>query len=467
MTIPRAGGVLAGVAALSVVVAAGCNCGGPPPCKSSGDCGPSQVCLQTGQCVPKCSSDSQCLQTERCSTAGGCVARGRCGADTDCTGDKVCGPAGSCIESCRTAGCPGGQRCNPKGHCEGTDGGSCGELFEATPVLANFLVDLDKSGSMSETVAGRTKWSIAVDAVKQVTAQQQASIRFGLQLFPGAEVCKPAGVSVQVADSTAPAIATVLDATAPGGKTPIGGVLNSAATVQALSDPNRANYVMLVTDGKETCSGSPVTAVKSLFSKGIRTYVIGFGGAVDPNTLTTMAIEGGTARATTPRYYQADDAAALQAALASIAQGALGCDFKLAKTPPDASQLYVYVNGQLVTRDAAKVNGWEYFAAGNRVTLYGPTCDAVAKMSGAKVQVVYGCPDDKLVEGGGGGGPFDAGYLPRLPAGSACSANEQCASAQCTGGVCAGGKPDGSICSANSDCASGLCQASVCTGVIN
>lgn len=463
MTAGRLGG---GLAFLAALVLASCQCG-PVPCKSTGDCGQAQVCLQNQTCAPQCSTSNQCPSTEKCSTAGGCVPKDGCGADTDCNGDKVCGPGASCIASCINAGCPSGQRCDSRGHCQPVpvqDGGSCGgELLQTSRVQANFLIAEDKSGSMRELAGSQAKWAIAQSAVKQITSQNQGSIRFGLVLFPGSQNCLPAPVAVQVGDNTAAAIAAALDATSPSGNTPIAGVLNLAAGVQGLQDPTRSNYVLLVTDGKETCGGNPIPAVQALFAKGIKTYVVGFGGAVDPSTLTTMAIEGGTARAVIPRYYQADDAAGLNGALSSIAQGAIGCDFKLGTVPPDPAKLYVYVNGQLVTRDPAKVNGWEYHSAGNRITLYGPTCDAVSSLSAAKLQIVYGCPDDSLVEGGGGG-VFDAGAIPRLPNGSACYGGDQCLSGKCLDRVCSPGRPNGSLCASSDECASGHCIANICEG---
>jgi hypothetical protein len=119
----------------------------------------------------------------------------------------------------------------------------------------------------------------------------------------------------------------------------------------------------------------------------------------------------------TRRYYQADNPADLQQALSAIAQGALGCDFTLAQTPPDATKLYVAIDGQFVPRDPNRLAGWEYTAATNRVTLYGPACDALANTPGAKLTVVYGCPDPSVTETGPGG-QRDGGYTFTLDGGA-------------------------------------------------
>ncbi len=401
--------------ALAVGVALGVVAGacGPlgAPCARDGDCGSSGVCLPIKMCAFHCARDSHCPSDMKCSVAGGCVPKSGCGADADC---------------------PTGERCLTRGLCTGSavdggrvlpDGGilqSCGgQKFQATPVQANMLVVLDHSGSMMETIGGVTKWQSAKTAVQQLTTTFQGPVRFGLNMFStSAMTCDPGGVVIDIADNTAAAIATALPATADGNMTPVGAALQVASGNTRLTDATRANYVLLVTDGKENCGGNPVAQVKALFARGIRTYSVGFGGQVDATRLNQMAIEGGTARMGSVRYYQADNAAALNQAMQAIGQGAAGCDYTLAQAPPDPTKLYVAIDGQFVTRDTSHRSGFDYDAAANRVTLYGLACDAVATTPGAKVSVIYGCPDDTLVEVGPGGGPKpDGGWVWDLDAG--------------------------------------------------
>ncbi len=269
---------------------------------------------------------------------------------------------------------------------------------------------LDRSGSMRDSVAGTPKWTSAVAAVRGVTQKHESQIRFGLELFTGPAQCEEGTLEVAIADRNASAIEQALPAIADGQGTPIGASLRVAATAPGLVDAQRSSYVLLITDGMENCGGDPVEAVKALFDKGIKTYVVGFGGEVDQSMLSSMAKAGGTARSGSgSAYFQADDAASLNQAVDQIAQGAIGCDFQLGKAPPDVTKIFVYVDGTLAPHDPAKANGWEYTAATQRVTLYGPTCDAVSNHLNAKVSVVYGCPDDTLVEGPGNSGNTDAG----------------------------------------------------------
>ncbi|MEW5741634.1 MAG: VWA domain-containing protein [Myxococcota bacterium] len=394
--------------ALGLILGAVASSCSPPLCTTSAACSVGQSCLPSGVCAFGCTSDAQCRLDEVCSAAGGCVARGGCGTNSDCKGaGEVCHPGGGCGV--------------PTPDSPGLDAGpaSCGgERFEATRTEANVLIVLDHSGSMMERVGAATKWAAALEAVKAVTAAHDAQIRFGLQMFSfQSQVCHPGQVLVPPGPSTSQAIAAALPSTADGRQTPVAGALTVASQVPELNDPNRANFVLLITDGKENCGGDPTGEVERLFNQGVRTYTVGFGGAVDQNNLNQMAIKGGTARMTTPRYYQADNSADLQQALASIAQGALGCDFRLAQTPPDPTKLYVAIDGQFVPRDPNRVSGWEYTPATNRITLYGPACDALATTPNAKLSIVYGCPDGSITEGGGGGGGRDGGFTFDLDAG--------------------------------------------------
>jgi hypothetical protein len=328
------------------------------------------------------------------------VPRGGCGSNADCTGaGEVCHPGGTCGVPTSTS--------------PGIDAGpaSCGgEKFEATRTEANMLIVLDHSGSMMEQVGGLTKWDAAVAAVRSLTSATGDQIRFGLQVFSfQQQICHPGQVLVTPGPSTAGAIVAALPSDADGRQTPVAGALTVARQVPELADTTRANFVLLITDGKENCGGDPVQAVSDLFAKGVRTYTVGFGDAVDAQNLNQMAIQGGTARAGSQRYFQADSPADLQAALSSIAQGAIGCDFKLTQTPPDPAKLYVAIDGQFVPRDANRVAGWEYTPATNRVTLYGPACQALTNTPGAKLSIVYGCPDTTITETGPGGGPRDGG----------------------------------------------------------
>lgn len=388
---------------------ASCTCGNSG-CTDSAQCTSGETCLPSGLCAKACSAQTDCLSTEKCSPSGGCVSvNGGCGVNADCPSGQVCQSGGTCGTG---NGGTGGNSGNGGGNGgTGGAGGDCGETFTPTSVPANLMIVLDQSSSMMQdtTVRGVTKWQAAVDAVKKMTTTNSA-IQFGLTRFPalGGNGCSVSGIEVPIGPNTAATIQAALPATAEGNHTPIGAGLNAAGKDPGLDDTTRSNGIVVVTDGNENCGGTPVPQVKALFARSniVRTYVIGFGQGTNPTLLTNMAVEGGTARIVKPRYYQAEKQADLDEALKAISNSAQMCSFTLTKTGLDPKQIFVGINGQLVPWDKGHISGWDYDPTTNRVTLFGPACDALATTPNAQLKVNYGCPGD-ITEGGDGGFVFD------------------------------------------------------------
>ena len=145
----------------------------------------------------------------------------------------------------------------------------------------------------------------------------------------------------------------------------------------------------------QACLDSDATnaAITGLLQAGVQTYVMGIpGSAPYAAVLDAMAIAGGTARSSEPRYYEATttDTAALGGALDPIAAAAMQtCTFILASPPGDASMINVYVGGQLLPADGP--DGWT--ESGSAVTLQGASCGLLGADAGApSVQVFSGCP---------------------------------------------------------------------------
>ena len=378
----------------------------PARCTTDNHCGHGQVCVPSGICLNSCTSNAQCGAEQTCNERNVCVSvNSGCSVSSDCGPGRICAPGGTCMSTTNPSGDAG-----PQGPV------SCGgQRFDSSATAANILIVLDHSCSMEEIIAnsGRSKWDTATTAVRNVTQQNAGNdkLHFGLQLFSlDVSACNPGQIDVPIGPSTMNAISGALPPSAGGNATPIGAALHVAASSGQLTDVTRANYVLLITDGIENCNGAPVAEVEGLFSRSVRTYSVGFGSDVDEARLEQMAVRGGTARATTPRYFQADNPSDLEAALRSIASGAASCDFTLNAAPPDPNKLFVAVDGQFFPRDPMRVAGWDYQAAGNRVTLYGPACDIVSQRPGAAVSIIFGCPDDTLTEVGNGG-RLDAGIV--------------------------------------------------------
>jgi MYXO-CTERM domain-containing protein len=202
------------------------------------------------------------------------------------------------------------------------------------------LIVLDKSSSMTGAVTGGgTKWEAARNAVTSVVNRHGAGIHFGLMIFPDPNRCGPGAIKVDVGPNTASSIASYLTTPPPstGNYTPMSQSLDVAASYGPLLVGPQRNFVLLITDGWQWCDPYdpatrfwPVDAVRRLRGKGIKTYVVGFGSAVDVLTLNRMAYEGGTAPAgcnpngTDPAaadrcYFQTSSQADLDRALNEIA----------------------------------------------------------------------------------------------------------------------------------------------------
>jgi hypothetical protein len=230
------------------------------------------------------------------------------------------------------------------------DAGSC----EAP----DMLVILDRSESMSSAVGMQgTRISLAISAIQKITAAPtDTAIRFGFQTLPaiGGAECSTQLV-VPMGSGNGVAISTSLTTMNPqlDYGTPIGGALTSAlSTLAKVKDPNRKQYVLLVTDGGECCSCNTndydVGIAQQLAAAGVETFVVGFGGDDDPVLLNDLACAGHTATnfatscactngackastsinaTTTPLYFKASDGTGLKQALASIAnQTCCGCN---------------------------------------------------------------------------------------------------------------------------------------------
>lgn len=382
---------------------AGADGGGSSGCTSAQQCEGAEICNP---------------QTNECEAGLPCQAHGDCGAGGYC-------PAGTC-EPNETGGpcdgdgnCPAGDTCI-EGYC-----GCEGEAFAAEPVVPNIMVVFDKSGSMEEDLDGDCplfehnddkcdypphdgdsepnpafdglpdKWGIATTAMSQLLTSHGNKVRFGLVTFSSDSGCGAGDVRVDIGDDTEAQIESTIDSTLPRGSTPIRSTLQNLVGHPSLQDTTRPNYVLLITDGQETCSDNdPSDAAAELLaqSPSVKTFVVGFGGGVNAAELNDLAEQGGTPRAGATKYYQADNAAELATALDAILGSVLSCSYQLDQTPEDLADLYVYADGDPVDRDQTRSEGWDYDPASGTLTLYGQICLDLQDGSITDLAIVYGCP---------------------------------------------------------------------------
>lgn len=146
----------------------------------------------------------------------------------------------------------------------------------------------------------------------------------------------------------------------------------------------------VVPAGPTNCIDNEATnqQISRLLAAGIATYVIGLPGeSLSSAVLDSMAVAGGTARATSPRYYEADDAQSLAATLQKIATAlAVSCTIPLAEAPPNWGQVAVYFDTELIPADA-----WQPVDA-KSLQITGAYCDRLMTGNVFQVQVVADCP---------------------------------------------------------------------------
>ena len=318
--------------------------------------------------------DPACQAPQFCSVTGVCIDSGTCAANEDCAvPGTVCDPQTS--------------QCVPGGDCGAED-------FPISPLPPNLMLVMDRSGSMGDVVpnsGGQSRWQVAQAAVDSVLTAYDGKINFGLVLFSACTAggCAPGTTIEPIGSATATIsqdIANTQLCDSGDSETVIGGTLAALVGDASLQAPGRDNAVMLLTDGQDNCGGGGAEAAAALLAQAVpvKTYVVGFSGDVNVAELDAIAQAAGTAP-----YYQADDAAQLDAALQAIAGSVATCTYTLAN-PPD-SQIYVFFN-----RDPAGLandpnNGWTYDPATGTLTFHGAACDSLKAGTVTAIDVVFGC----------------------------------------------------------------------------
>jgi hypothetical protein len=300
----------------------------------------------------------------------------------------------------------------------------CDEVdFEIQALPPNLLIMLDRSGSMDESVPNTSlnRWEVAKEAIAQVTVDYEAVIRFGLATFSACEPggCAPGTIQISIAIQNAGAINGFLGDTAGEGSQD-GNQLNGQGLIQylcdsgdpetntgaslaammgeaALSDPDRENAILLITDGEESpaCVDNGVdgpTAAGMLLAQNpsVKTYAVGFGGA-DMGEMQAVATAGGTGQP-----YLADQAQSLNGALQDIAGTMANCEYSLPGLDPqaDTTKVNFYFDGVLVgyDQDCALGQGWTWTdATHTAVRFCTVACDQLKNNQVSEVSATFGC----------------------------------------------------------------------------
>lgn len=144
------------------------------------------------------------------------------------------------------------------------------------------IVVFDGSASMAEPgpgSAGEPRIVPAREAMRRVMPEIALSRRLGLVIYgPGDKQsgCGDIDLRFRPIPDAAPRIIGAVDTLEPDGNTPLTEAVRRAAA--ALGFPDRPGVVVLVTDGRETCGGSPCALGAELAAGGadFAVHVIGF-----------------------------------------------------------------------------------------------------------------------------------------------------------------------------------------------
>jgi Mg-chelatase subunit ChlD len=185
---------------------------------------------------------------------------------------------------------------------------------------------LDASGSMLQTLQGKTRLAIAQDVLTSRLEALPPRTQVGLRVYghrvpyqQEAESCQDIELVVPIQAGGAEDIITWLPTMQALGMTPMSDSIRQAAE-DFTFEPGRKNFIVLISDGEETCGEEPADVVRYLQEIGIdfKIHVIGLD--VDEMTQAQLRriaeVAGGV-------YHDAKSEADLQAALGAINEAIL------------------------------------------------------------------------------------------------------------------------------------------------
>ena len=164
----------------------------------------------------------------------------------------------------------------------------CGGYDPETQGLSseNVIVILDSSGSMAENIGSETKIAVAKKAVADFLTKMPQSVNTGLivyghkgsnSLADKESSCLGIEEVVKLGNNNSSNIINAINSFNPRGWTPIANSLTFAKDIFNQKGKNDRNYLILVSDGIESCEGDPLIAAKDLKTNlNIKLSVIGF-----------------------------------------------------------------------------------------------------------------------------------------------------------------------------------------------
>jgi hypothetical protein len=297
--------------------------------------------------------------------------------------------------------------------------------FNFELALTQLMFVIDRSGSMDFTLDGQlggrpSRWTLLRDALEQTLPTFDQQIAMGAKFYPelprsngSEESCRTdPGVALAPARGNARAIVDNFARPLPRGGTPTSEAVRVAAQYLTRSR-GVARTIVLATDGAPNCNGAldarscictsasagiqcdqatngrfsclddgrTIETIRSIATdQKIPVFVIGIGSTEKPaflRVLDEMAIAGGRPRATAPRHYNVQSPSDLTNALTTIRDSVAKCTYLTPSAPKNPDLITVEINGVVIPRDPAKINGWDWIdQAFGWLGFFGDACEA-------------------------------------------------------------------------------------------
>jgi hypothetical protein len=297
----------------------------------------------------------------------------------------------------------------------------CGEFPLETGTKVLFV--LDKSGSMFTTelpwdhdddpdTPDIERWRSLYRVVELVVEGFDDRLSLGALLFPsgqgGCDVNQDPEIPI-AANNGATLLAELPgpdDNYDPSHLTPLAEALQNGLDYLLGFDEEDSKAIILVSDGTPSpeCDGGLTEAAQiaatSWEDHGIPVFVVGIAiEQTDGQDFALLAEAGGHPEPNTG-FYDTQDEAQLEAAMAEIADAIPDCNIKLDETPTYPEMVDISLGGQNLTKlDACDGDGWRYIDDEFRlIELCGSACEAL--MAGENdILATYGCPEEPAETG--------------------------------------------------------------------
>jgi hypothetical protein len=192
-------------------------------------------------------------------------------------------------------------------------------LFMVKPTVSsadsNLLFILDGSNSMWGQVDGVAKIVTAKDVLSKLLIDLPPGTKPGLMAYGHRTAdCTDVELLSSFGSDSTEVLTKKLNTITPRGKTPIGySLLKSGRLLERYKDQN--NFVVLVSDGIETCGGDPCKTAAELIKAGIdvRVHVVGFDVNKDERGQLECIADAGNGR-----YFHASSTKGLKEAVAEV-----------------------------------------------------------------------------------------------------------------------------------------------------